>query len=424
MSSLRRLPASAIALSVALVLYATLTPGAAAAVGAAHWQFTVGETPLTDACSNVLLFVPFGVALVIGGVGVGAATMIGLVLSLAIELLQSTGHPAGRYATYADLVANSAGAALGAVIAASRARWMRPNARDAKRLAIGWTGMAAVVVTLTAWLLSPIHRDQRNTTPPTRSTLDNAPGYPWFAGTVIRVVVSGVDVPQQGTGPARVVAPTGARDVVVLARGRDSRSAFMPLLYLHDARDTIAYMMVGQFGDDAVVRSPRRGDRFGLRMPQLVLSGMFSSTATLRVGVRDSSTGDVAIRKLVATVSSQRLTMQQASPASAVVSRLDLTPSLGWLMVQPVIGDDEASRTLGTIAWLFLLVAPACFWSWRCDSNSRRATGVVLGAICSVFVASPIVFAVAPLPLWQWGTLLAAAMFGVFCSRLTNSAES
>ena len=410
--------------SAALIVFATLTPGAAAAVGAAHWQFTIGETPLTDACSNVLLFVPLGVGLVAVGVRLGSAAMIGLVLSLAIELLQFTGHPPGRYATFADLMANSAGATVGAVVAASRARWMRPNARDAKRLAISWTGTVAVVVALTAWLLSPIRRDQRGHAPPTRSMLENAPGYPWFAGTVMRVVVSGVDVPQQGTGPARVAAPIGARDVVVLARGRDSRSAFVPLLYLHDARDTVPYLMVGQSGDDAVVQSPRRGDRLGLRMPQLVLSGVFASAAILRVDVRDSSTDDVAIRKLTATVSSQRLTMQQASPGSAVESRLDLTPSLGWLMVQPVIGDDEASRTLGTIAWLFLLVAPACFWSWRCDSNSRRATGVVLGAICSVFVASPIVFAVAPLPLWQWGTLLAAAMFGVFCSRLTNSAES
>ena len=253
-----------------------------------------------------------------------------------------------------------------------------------------------------------------------------------------RVVVSGVDILHRGTGPARVTAPIGARDVVVQARGRDSRRAFVPLLYLHDARDTMAYMMVGQSGDDAIVRSPRRGDRMGLRMPQLVAPGVFSSSAMLRVGVPDDSIADLTVRELAATVSSQRLSMrvivasaispqltvQQASLSSAVEMRLDFTPSLGWLMTQPVIGDDETSRTVGTIAWLFLLVAPACYWSWRCGTYRRLVTSVVLGAISSAFVVTPILFDSAPLPVWQWGALLIVATFGIFCSRLTNSARS
>ena len=209
--------------------------------------------------------------------------------------------------------------------------------------------------------------------------------------------------------------------------------------YLHDARDTMAYLMVGQLGDGAVVRSPRRGDKLGFHMSQLVRSDVFSSAAISQVGVLGNSIGDVTVRKLAATVSSQRLsvreiaasvispqrTVQAASLSGAVELRLDLTPSLGWLMTQPVIGDDQTSRTIGTIAWLFLRVAPACFWSWQCGPYSATATVVVLGAICSVnFVIAPIVFAVAPLPLWQWGTLLTAAMFGVFCSRLNNADHS
>ena len=118
-----------------------------------------------------------------------------LALSIAIELLQFTGHPPSQSAWYVDLTANSASAALGAVIAAFRSRWMRLNARDATRLALSWSGMVLVFVALTAWLLALICRDQRDSAAPTVSMLENALGYPWFAGTVMRIVVSGVEVP-------------------------------------------------------------------------------------------------------------------------------------------------------------------------------------------------------------------------------------
>lgn len=439
----------AIIASVALVVYATLTPGVASSGRVAGWHFSIGATPLTDACSNVLLFVPLGAALVLAGVHISVAAAIGFALSLGVELLQSTGHPVGRYATFADLISNGAGALVGALAAATRARWMRPNPQDAHRLAIGWSALVVGVVTLSAWLLSPIRRADRDAVhnaAPTRSALGNAPGYPWFAGMVTRVVVSGVAVPHAGTGPARVAAPIGAHEVSVQVRGRDSRRAFVPLLYVHDARDTTAYLVVGQLGDDAVARSPRRGDAWGLRMPQLVVTGVFSAAAILDVGVLDNAIGDVTTRQLVATVSSHGLAMREAATdaarsANAIVgassdahaptalsgtatARLDFTPTLGWLMVQPVIGDDETSRTIGTIAWLMLLVIPALFWSGRCGVQRVRVSGVVLGAICGVFLLVPTRFDVAPLPPWQWGTLLAAALIGILLARSTNPVAS
>ena len=64
--------------------------------------------------------------------------------------------------------------------------------------------------------------------------------------------------------------------------------------------------------------------------------------------------------------------------------------------------------------------------SWSGRSGERRVkTGiVVLSGILGVFLLTPIVFGIAPLPLWQWGTLLGAATFGVLSSHRTNSAES
>ena len=419
----------ALVASIALIAFATLTPGVASGADAAHWQFTAGSTPLTDACSNVLLFVPLGVALVLLGVRVPVAASVGVLLALAIEISQSTGHPVGRYATVADIIANGIGAVGGAMVASSKARWMQPNARDAQRLAYRWSAMVVVIVTLTAWLLSSLHRFSDDATLPTLSRLENAPSYPWFSGTVVRSAVSGVELVHRGTGPVLVAAPIAAREARVTVVGRDDRHAFVPLLYVHDARDTTPYILLGQFGDDAVLRSPRHGDAFGLRMPQLVVRGAFT-TGAAATGVAAKIDG--ATRELAAAVTSAQLTVralqeaqwQSAPSVDLREAQLDLTASLGWLIVQPVIGDDETSRTLGTIAWLLLLVAPALFWSGRSGERRVRTGIVVLSGILGVFLLTPIVFGVARLPLWQWSTLLAAATFGVLTSHWTNSADS
>ncbi len=405
--------------AIALITFATLTPGVANGANAARWQFTAGATPLTDACSNVLLFVPLGVSLVLLGVNVRAAATVGVLLSLVIEVLQSTGHPTGRYATVADIVTNALGAFGGAIVASSRARWMQPTALEAQRLAYRWSAMVVVIVAFTAWLLSSVHRFGADATQPTLSRLENAPNYPWFSGTVVRAAVSGVELVHRGTGPILVTAPVAPRETRVTVVGRDDRQAFVPLLYVHDARDTMPYIVLGQFGDDAVLRSPRQGDALGVRMPQLVLPGAFARMAV--------ATTDSVRRDLTATVTSARLAMRVAAAdplAIAPLEQLELTASLGWLMVQPLIGDDNTNRIRGTIAWLLLLVTPAFFWCGRSGQRRVNAAGVVLSAISGVFLLTPMIFGIARLPLWQWGTLLAAATFGVLSSHWTNSADS
>ncbi|MEC5180204.1 VanZ family protein [Arthrobacter sp. CG_A4] len=81
--------------------------------GVPHWV----DYGLVEAASNVLLFMPLG-ALVVWIMGpvywwVGAAT--GLLLSCLIELAQFAFLPA-RYPSLADVLANTAGATLGALL--------------------------------------------------------------------------------------------------------------------------------------------------------------------------------------------------------------------------------------------------------------------------------------------------------------------
>ena len=66
-----------------------------------------------DLCANILLYVPFG--MVLARAGVVRSVIVAALLATAIELLQMA-YP-GRYTSMLDVVANTLGALLGAVVA-------------------------------------------------------------------------------------------------------------------------------------------------------------------------------------------------------------------------------------------------------------------------------------------------------------------
>jgi len=74
---------------------------------------------VVEFAANVVLFVPFGAFLALAlPMRILWPTILGLALSLAIEFSQAVFLPA-RFATVSDIVANAAGAFLGAFLGAS-----------------------------------------------------------------------------------------------------------------------------------------------------------------------------------------------------------------------------------------------------------------------------------------------------------------
>lgn len=129
------------AVPVALILLATTWP-LSDYQDHAHWA-AVEWVPFSDyqrafdVIANVLLFVPFGLAVGWGGAAtrVSGAALAGLVLSVAVELSQVYTH--NRIATVTDLLTNTTGAWLGAWLATrrtwSRASALSPQDRDQLR---------------------------------------------------------------------------------------------------------------------------------------------------------------------------------------------------------------------------------------------------------------------------------------------------
>jgi glycopeptide antibiotics resistance protein len=78
------------------------------------------RTAITELMLNVALFMPFGVALRwrLPSLGVLAVTGCALALSAGVELLQAT--MGGRWANSTDVITNTVGGALGAMIIGAR----------------------------------------------------------------------------------------------------------------------------------------------------------------------------------------------------------------------------------------------------------------------------------------------------------------
>ena len=97
---------------------------------------------VADAIRNLVLMMPLGWLLAALGRGARFAAVCGLLLSLAIELTQF--FVPGRFPSAVDVVTNTLSAAAGALLYATRRRWLAPEPAAARRLAIGQIGRAHV----------------------------------------------------------------------------------------------------------------------------------------------------------------------------------------------------------------------------------------------------------------------------------------
>jgi hypothetical protein len=390
----------AVALCLALIVAATLTSGGRGE--SVRWSIgcvICSETWLADAISNVALFAPFGAALTWARAPVGRAALIGSAAALTVELLQYAGLPSGRTPAVLDWLTNSMGTALGVAVVALWQRLANPSLPIARGLACVWTVVICMVFGGVSFALAPDTSRVGVSGDALTSNLPFTPGYGWFEGFADSAVVNGVLVPHRGTGPVIVAtSPTELMTASVRVRGRDSRTAIVPILYAHDvatrdarvekwlatlgrrrvgsallpAQETarrvrgMAHLIIAQRGNDATMQSTLRAYRLGLVAPTLAVSTVSSNS--LR-NFTDSLTFDLA-----ATVTRRAWSLSvKSSVGQKRTATLLLTPALGWALVQSVVGLDSVLASVLTMLWLLAWFAPLGHWiarakwgtSWR-----------------------------------------------------------
>lgn len=430
MRNRRTVPADIlVAGAVLLIAWATLAPRGPTEMDDSARRFCIwcGESRLTDAMANIALFVPLGFALLLRGLSMRRAIALCVLYTLAIETLQFFGLPGGRVASVSDVLTNSFGAVTGAVIARDWRRVVFPQPTNAEWFATMWTVLSVAIFVASGWAVSsPLVVAELGTIKP--SWLPVAPGFGWFAGTVTRAVVNGVEIPHRGNGPV-IVAESGLQAVEARVQivGRDTRDGEVPILYLHPDTVPEPTFMLSQAGDGLSLRAASRGESVGMTPLTLVFRDAFRPAP-----VRADAIGERGQESPPAAGSAARSAGETTVEARATPALLEIvangdsatlrrTATTGWALIQSLVPLSDARGEWLTGVWLVGLLFPMAFWGWC--SGSRRLAMTAMAAIASAaaILATVPIFGISAPPFWQWAVCAAALAVGALAAQFTSS---
>ena len=143
----------AVIAAVLAILLLTLTPSGNRPPLPFSYEIGGERRWLADGILNLCLFVPLGLAVGWQSRSPWPAALCGFLLSTAVELAQTM--VPGRDPALSDIIFNSLGATVGAVIARHPRTWYAPGERASRILTAASILTAALVMTGTAVLLSP-----------------------------------------------------------------------------------------------------------------------------------------------------------------------------------------------------------------------------------------------------------------------------
>lgn len=406
---MRRRASWALALSIALVLAATLGPFGAIAPGQIppRWCVACGGAWLTDGISNVVLFLPFGVALAACGARSARVVLGAMLLSSLVEALQSIGVPPDRSPAIADVLANTIGGIVGAALWEQRILLLRPSRSEAPWLAGAWSAMATVVVVLSAWALRALPGPPPEAVSYRASRFTYSPGFGWYGGLVQLATVNGASFGHRGSGPVVVQADTIPASFAVSATvtGRDRATYRRVMLFVHTPGDTTAIAMLAQRGDRAEWLVRRRAATWGLALPLVWLPDAFAGRAP----------DDAASLTLSARATDAQLTLSDGRSETL----LRLTPWLGWSLIQTIAHPFDRLAPLWLGCWLLFLLTPIAYYGARGGHYAVGGVALLLPALTAAVL--PRVWHGATAHVADWALVALLVVVGVVAGRATVS---
>lgn len=252
-------------LAAAPILWLTLMPGKATDVLAATpWCVVCGARGIADGILNIALFLPLGWSLGANGWRPGRALAAGLLLSAGIETAQI--FLPNRFPGIGDVLYNGTGAALGALVWAAGAGWLRPAARRPGRRVWGWGGVGLAAILAMPLLLAPAF-------PAGRYIAHWGPrleGYDVFRGRLLEARVEGRAVRQGTVQPAdsiprRLLEGT---ELELAFRAGPPPQNLAPIFTLTRG-ELLQVLLIGVDDRDLVVRYRMWADRLRLDRPDL-----------------------------------------------------------------------------------------------------------------------------------------------------------
>jgi hypothetical protein len=308
-----------------------------------------GHFALADAILNVLLFTPLGFLLGLRRHAVplrvwGGLTMLAVLIEVTQILLP------GRFPTVSDVLANSAGAALGLLLAGLWKRGFPIHARNSDFFPAAW-GFVAATLTIgaTALLLPALPNSQwyGQWTP-------DLGHYDSYGGEVLEARIGEAAAPSHllpGSSALRLGILSG--DTVHIRFVADDGSpGLAPIFSIYDGMQREIFVFGGR-GADLVVRIRRLASDIRLRSPQALFAHESPASGdTAMAGVRTSG-GAVCLH------------------LSGSHCRSMAPPGRGWSLLLGAAPSPVAEHAADA-AWMALLFLPLGY-------GFRRRTGSYLG---------------------------------------------
>ena len=366
---------SLLILAVSFVTVATLVPLPGTESPSGLCVFC-GRLGAVDFLLNVALFVPFGVAACYVMGRPGRVVALGLVFSLAIEVLQVSVVP-GRDASVGDLLANTLGTMVGALLALVASTGIHATGRLARRLAMIFALLTSALVVATGWLLLPvgvmqplvsmwrISRPNRDnfTGIPYRASLNDKPLRTWLTVAPEWFSARGNDVTVTVTVGGHI-QPT-ARQAIIMLLANHWENAF----YL------------GQWKNDVVVSSHQVAQKLRFRPLLAAFEGQLDFPPNSPPGVT-----------LEARSTPRGITLVRDAGERTVMS-VPRTIGLGWTLILPWDVAVSPRWWFANAAWLGALVIPVAFFTFR---SRRHQSSPGARSLWPLFIVVGILAALGP----------------------------
>jgi hypothetical protein len=382
---------------VLAILAATLRPGAGESYVRELACVFCGSPATADALTNIILFLPLGVGLALGGTRSWRSLLRACALSAGVEFVQL--FLPGREPSVGDVITNTLGAAVGMAAVRAAHLWVRPSAPVRRALALAASGACVFAFTGTGILLRPSfpRSEYFGQWTPNLAHLE------WYRGRVQSATLGPMTVPStrvENSDSARALLVAGA-PLTVRARLGPPVPALGSLFSIADDR-LREIVLLGPDRGDLVFRYRTLADEVGLDRPDLRVRGLMtllrpSDTVTIEVRRRE---GDTCVRV-----------------DARVTCGLGFGLSQGWaLLMYPESLPRWLESLLGK-AWMAGLLLPLGFWFNReVPSVTGGALGFAAAAVLPLATGmrptAPLDFLAAVAGLWAGMLLRRAALRG------------
>jgi hypothetical protein len=361
-----------------------------------------GEQSVLDAVLNVILFIPLGVGLRLAGLSRRRAFAIGLVTTITVELLQL--YIPGRDTSLGDVFTNSFGGFLGILFADVWRVVLVPDRRAAKRLAIGWTVLWALVLMASAalthislskstmwgvWKPEDLHHD-------------------YFPGKVLSATAAGLPYPGGMNGASEDVRRRFVTDSVVVQGtvvGAALSGTYSSVANIYDYEKQQLFML-GQRRGNLIFTLRMRTADLKIKTPTIRLDSVFPRHRPLKLDTIYVA-GGVVHKQLWIRAEDHGVVRERTLPLDA---------GLGWSYFLPFDYEYGREAPWLTALWLAGLSAPALHWATRAG---RRAAFAVLASLAAALLVIPLAAGAHATAWWEWLALVAGACLGVAIGSAT-----